>query len=248
VADIVLCGDINFTIAEAAAIVAGYACATQDVVDSRRRPPAGLAQEAVATKPAFAYSFYDGVPRRPSPGHEVLAESVDVLVANGLNARMKGRDIAQVVGALPAVNEHLRRIPEGFQFQDADREGLGSPDAGDATTKAMWSAWWQLNRLSGVDSARTNKLLHRVRPHVFPLYDRKTKPLLGSNPWQTTFDDLQRNSPALVGIQDAVAPILEAQNLPQPTALRIHDILLWTCAAEHRNWALEQGQQLLTQR
>lgn len=238
-----LTGGVSYDLDEAYEVVVGYCCGREpNEPSSARRPPEGLEVRGLTDRPAFGYAFYDAAPKVDVPAG--LATVLDVLVASGLNARMTGRHLARLVGALDAINHHLARIEPDADFLQVPSEGLSDPTAGDETTRQMWAAWWAAAQVDGINVARVNKLLHRVRPALFPLYDQQTRPLLGPQPWDAIRRDLDTQQVAFADLLGR----LEAtpfRGMPRPGPLRIHDILLWCEVAERRSVAKRLGESYL---
>ena len=233
--DLHLSGGVAYSLEEATAVVVGYCCGTEPITFGKKMPRVDV--DLPSHRPAFAYAFYDAVPRHESEGRATV---LDVLVANGPNARMTGYHYAQLTGALPAINEALGKIPISASLVAVSRSGLAQPDAGDGVTFAMWEAWSAAYKLDGINVARVNKLLHRVRPSLFPLYDNETAPYLGTDAWLAVRDDLDANRGVFEELERAVRGSAGFNSkMPMPTALRVHDILLWCEARGQRAYASE---------
>jgi hypothetical protein len=175
-----------------------------------------------------------------------LLESIDVLVADGLNAQMRAKDIAGVLAVADAVSEQLSRLA-GVVFWDLPRDDL-TKKPGDPTsaTWAMWRAWTILMGVPGIDVARCHKILHHKLPSVFPLLDNETIKVLGwKEPWATIYDDLQETSAAWERLEGEVAEVLQLEDSPRLTRLRLHDILLWATVTKRWDTALGHGQKHL---
>ncbi len=226
----------------ALAVVAGYCFGQETVAWS---PP----QNGVGDPPgelrrgAFAYGTYDCVPASPSPA----VESLDVLVADGLNARLQGPDIAGVLAVAAPVSDQLARIDPGLKFWELTREQVSTqPVDLDTPADAMWRAWTLLMGVPSIDVARSHKILHHKRPSVFPLLDNETIDLLDrETAWAAIHEDLDASPAAWAQLEREVDRLARARGGASLTRLRLHDILLWTRATGRWDVAYRDGNEML---
>lgn len=186
----------------------------------------------------FAYRTYDCV--APAPGDTL--EPIDVLVANGLNARMQGAAIGAVLAAADEISAELKEIPANKTFWDLPRDAIvAAPDEGPGSH--LWRAWTILMSLPGVKIATTHKILHHKRPNFFPLIDRETLTPLGTKPWLKIYDDLSDNPDGWQNLETRIAERADNRAV-RLTRLRLHDILLWTKVTRRDERARKLGQDL----
>lgn len=210
------------------------------------KPPWGVGADLSGlTRGAFAYRTYDCVPAAPSN----RLEPIDVLVADGLNAQMRARDIAAVLAVAEAVSIQLSAIDaNGTRFWDLQREDVATvPTSELSAAWPVWRAWTILMGAKGIDLARTHKILHHKRPEVFPLVDNETYKLLAADrgAWTTIHDDLTSAKQTWERLEGRVNEVLAANNSPVLTRLRMHDILVWTEATGRRAAAEDHGRRYL---
>lgn len=224
---------------EALLITLGYCLGVEPV--RWTSPAGGVGDRPVdPVRGAFAYRTYDGVPA--AAGSRI--EPIDVLVADGLNAQMRARDIAGVLAVADELAAEIERIDaEGTCFWELDRaEVVTEPGPKDAAWP-VWRSWTMLRGGAGIDLARSHKILHHKRPRVFPLIDNKTVEYLrsGSAVWGSIHDDLITAADAWSCLEGELAERVRSTRLPTPERLRLHDILLWTRATGRREAARDHG-------
>ena len=183
----------SVTLVDAKAIVLGYC---RHTVRLKPKVPPRLAVGdplGELTVGEHAYRTYDCV--EGGPVYELT--DVDVLVANGLNARMRAGEIAGALAVADQVSELLKQLHtsdvifwELRQRQVCHQPGLGDP------AWPMWRAWSILMEVPGLDVARAHKILHHKRPTTFPLIDNKTLPRLGRHAWAAISVQSCRQPPA----------------------------------------------------
>lgn len=225
--DVVTVGGREIRIDEALTVVAGY-CLGEEAVPWAA-PSGGIgAPPDEPLRGAFAFRTYDCIPAAPT----FSLEPIDVLVADGLNAQMRAKDIAGVLAVAHEVAGELARIDEnGVCFWDLAREDLIVPPTRTSSPAwPIWRAWSILMGIEGIDIARTHKILHHKRPKVFPLIDNETVRWLrgGESVWAAIHDELVIARPAWLRLETAVHDLVDSG--PMLTRLRLHDILLWTHA------------------
>lgn len=187
----------------------------------------------------FAYGTYDCIPGSKGRG----LEPVDVLVANGLNARMASRPVAAVLEVQDEVSHCLRRIPKAVHFWDLTAsEVVKPPDDPRERAWPIWRAWTLLMGIGNVKTARAHKILHHKRPDVFPLLDQKTARCISGNQWGAIHDDLTSTVDEWKELEDQVNGVLRTQaDCVELTRLRLHDILLWCRATDNTRTAARLG-------
>lgn len=203
-------------------IIAGY-CFGQEALKPRA-PSTGAVGPALPARQVgvFAYRTYDCI----APGAWGTLEPIDVLVANGLNARMQASAIGAVLIVVDEISAELKGIPETQTFWDLPRDDIiEAPAEGPAWH--LWRLWTILMSLPGVDVAITHKILHHKRPDFFPLIDNQTLKLLGSTAWLTIHDNLNANPAGWDQLERQIATLAHNRGVVL-TRLRLHDILLWT--------------------
>lgn len=217
---------------DARVVVAGYCFGTRTA--TWKKPSSGVGEKlSTRERGAFAYRTYDCVPAAESG----RLEPIDVLVADGLNAEMRARDIAGVLAVADAVGDELARIDPDVTFWTLSKPEVSVPPIKhDERSWPIWRAWTILVGVKGINVARAHKILHHKRPTVFPLLDNQTVGLLDSkSPWGAIHEDLTATAPAWSTLESEAANFLASQGGPPLTRLRLHDILLWTRATN--NWA-----------
>lgn len=229
---------------EAFAVAAGYCLGYEPVGWS---PPSGHVGESVSgrSRGAFAYGTYDCIPA--GPGSDL--QPIDVLVADGLNAQMRARDIAGALAVADTVSEALRQLdatPIAFWELTRDQVCV-EPEAETAPAWPLWRAWTLLMGVEGLSLARVHKILHHKRPQVFPLIDNQTLPRLPGGAWATIHDDLTATRDAWTWFEETLGDLLIAHHGPPITRLRIHDILLWADATGGWGTARSHGESYLRQ-
>ncbi|MGH3530141.1 MAG: DUF6308 family protein [Pseudonocardiaceae bacterium] len=222
---------------EALEIVTGYVFGSKDIAWTR--PVGGVGEPLGAlSRGVFAYRTYDCIAAAPSSE----LEPVDVLVADGLNAQMRAKDIAGALAVAGAVSDQLKQIDSNLTFWSLPRDEIESPPTDEHQLAwPIWRAWTILMGVDGIDIARTHKILHHKRPRVFPLIDNQTIDLVGrSTAWITIYDDLKTAGPVWDRLEHAIRGRLGAADAPL-SRLRLHDILLWTRATGNRDVARGLG-------
>ena len=226
----------------ALAVVVGYCLGEERV--TWKRPISAVGDELKALRRgAFAFGTYDCV--EASQSHRL--EPIDILVADGLNAQLRAGDIGGVLAVADAVSDELARIGPGVKFWELPRDEVVTPPSNpDRPAWAMWRAWTILMGVEGVDVARAHKILHHKRPSVFPLLDNATMSFLGkAGAWAAIHDNLTEASAAWRKLETDIGRLLSGKNMPAPTRLRLHDILLWTRATGRRPLAYQHGRKAL---
>lgn len=206
-------------------IIAGY-CFGQETLHPKT-PPNRAVGPPLSTRHvgAFAYRTYDCI--APSPGDTL--EPIDVLVANGLNARMQASAIGAILAVADEISAELKEIPSNQTFWDLPQKDiLSAPDEGSGPAWHLWRAWTILMSLHGVDIATTHKILHHKRPNFFPLIDNQTLPRLAPTSWLTIHEDLQANPAGWQQLESQFSKLTHDPGQVTLTRLRLHDILLWT--------------------
>lgn len=222
-------------------IIAGY-CFGQEALDPKT-PPSGAVGPPLSTRHvgAFAYRTYDCI--APSPTNTL--DPIDVLVANGLNARMQASAIGAVLSVADEVSAVLKEIPPTQTFWDLPRNDiLSAPDERAGPAWHLWRGWTILMSLRGVDIATTHKILHHKRPNFFPLIDNQTLPLLAPTSWLTIHDDLTANPAGWQQLESQIAKLAHDRDLVALKRLRLHDILLWTRVTGRDETARRLGRDL----
>lgn len=226
---------------EAVQVVLGYCLGQEGAGWLRTKSGIGgdIESEQVG---AFAYATYDRVPG--SPGGRL--EPIDVLVADGLNAKMLARDIAGALAVAEPVSECLAAIEPGTTFWGLDRPEVAvAPGSESERAWPIWRAWSILMGVRGLDVARTHKILHHRRPEVFPLLDNETIKLIGSPSWSSIYDDLTEAPDMWEALEVSVNESLVAADGVALTRLRLHDILVWCRATDRWAAALAAGADVL---
>ena len=229
---------------KALAIIVGYCYGEEP--QRWTKPSLGVGTDLSGlTRGAFAYRTYDCVPAARSN----RLEPIDVLVADGLNAQMRARDIAAVLAVADAVSVQLAAIDaNGTRFWDLQREDVATvPTSESSKAWPIWRAWTILMGAKGIDLARTHKILHHKRPEVFPLVDNETYKLLAADgaAWTTIHADLISAEQAWEGLEKRVNEVLAANSSQLLTRLRMHDILVWAEATGRRAAAEDHGRRYL---
>jgi len=227
---------------EAFAVIGGYCLGEEGHRWAKPGLSVGDAPDDLRRGP-FAYRTYDCIPAAPT----CRLEPIDVLVADGLNAQMRAKDIAAVLAVAGDVSDQLARIDEdGTSFTDLARDQVATPptQASDAAWP-VWRAWTILMGVAGIDLARTHKILHHKRPNTFPLIDNQTLGLLSGpqSAWATIYDDLASARPSWTRLEAAVTDLLVSHDGAPITCLRMHDILLWARATGRWDTARDYGAQ-----
>ncbi len=219
-------------------IIAGY-CFGEEALDPKT-PPSGAVGPPLSTRHvgAFAYRTYDCI--APSPTNTL--DPIDVLVANGLNARMQASTIGAVLAVGDEISTVLKEIPATQTFWDLPRNDiLSAPDERSGPAWHLWRAWTILMSLHGVDIATTHKILHHKRPNFFPLIDNQTLPRLAPTSWLTIHCDLNGNPAGWQQLESQIAKLAKDQGGVALTRLRLHDILLWTNVTGRQEEARQLG-------
>jgi len=220
---------------------------TRNVADALQdldRYAFGVRSGAVATTSdvrRYAYWSYDCSPRSGQ------LDAAEIAIANSLNAQMSNADMAQAYAASEQVNRYLAMIPPGTRlWSDLDPREL-SRDAGEAHSQvadAIRGAWKALSDRPGLKLALVHKILHRLRPLVFPVLDAETRLLLepttGADTygqpglWASVHADLVAAPDAWAELELRFAALAsEAGNgAVSLSRLRLHDILVWTRATD----------------
>lgn len=176
---------------------------------------------------SYLYAAYDC----PETSQPRTLRPTEIGIAGLLNARIAGKDVVGLMAVSSVVNEALEHLDPDQRLEDLAVEDV------DRTLKAegsvgwwMYRAWCAAKSVYGVGIAKTHKILHRLRPRLFPLIDGLTSPLLqheGGN-WAAVRHDLttqqDRFAQLRAWFEGEVAERAEAVPL---TTLRIHDVLLW---------------------
>lgn len=193
---------------------------------------------------AFAFATYDGI----APGTSADIEPIDVLVADGLNAQMRARDIAGALAVGREIGEQIARIDEsGVKFWTLSLDQVSkAPSEQSAPEWPLWRAWTILMGVPGIEVARAHKILHHKRPSVFPLIDNETTPWLrkGGSAWATVHRDLTSTASGWSELEAVVGQALSGTGISVPTRLRLHDILLWSRVTNRWEAALAAGERL----
>ncbi len=193
---------------------------------------------------AFAFTTYDGIDASATPD----IGPIDILVADGLNAQMRARDIAGVLAVAGEIGEQITRLDESgvkFWTLSVDQVSASPVDEG-AEEWPLWRAWTILMGVPGVEVARAHKILHHKRPSVFPLIDNETIPYLrtGGSAWATVHRDLTSTADAWSELEDVIGEAVSGTVASTPTRLRLHDILLWARSTNRWDVALAVGESL----
>lgn len=227
---------------DALAVVVGY-CLGQESVEWRM-PRTGVGDPVdPGDLGAFAYCTYDCI--RGSSGTGLKA--IDILLADGLNAQMRARNIAAALAVAPEVSEYLAQIDEEVRFWDLARDDVSErPESETAPGWPLWRAWTVLISAPGIERARTHKILHHKRPDVFPLLDNETADYVSPDPWGKIHDDLLATADAWESLEDQLNDRLRGEaGCVELTRLRLHDILLWCRATGRTTLAQELGAEIL---
>lgn len=225
---------------EALAVVLGYCLGQEELTWSEGSYAFGQ-PSAASEWSAFAYRTYDCI--EGSAGEAL--EPIDILVADGLNAKMVARNIAGALAVADEVSVELKKIAPTTTFWDLSSEQVGHPPGPeDEVAWPIWRAWWLLRGVPGLNVARVHKILHHKRPKLFPLIDRKTRARLPGSPWAAIHADLRATQPAWQRLETEVSPFLSGDGHVQLARLRLHDILLWTVATERWDLALHHGRRI----
>lgn len=242
-AELVRVAGEDVPIETAVAVALGYCLAPEPTAVSwtRRSGAVGESIDRLDVS-AFAYSTYDLIPGSSGPG----IEPIDVLVAEGLNGQMRARHIAAALAVADEVSAALDGIGEDLRFWELDRAEISvRPESPEERAWPIWRAWTVLIGAKGVNLARTHKILHHKRPSVFPLLDRKTVRLIGSDSWGKIHDDLMATEDGWATLEEQVNRRLTRRGSVNITRLRLHDILLWCRATRNTAKAEKLGRQLL---
>lgn len=237
----------TYSLQEAQEVIAGYAFGASTTPawhePSSTNEEYGSAPRASGmTAPRWAYRSYDCL---PTP-QEVTVQ--DLLAPAGLNGRLS---VARVLGmstVLPEFNETLKKIHDETTFWGLSRDELLRPER-DTQAWFLSRCWWLLRGAAGPSAWVTAyKVLHHIRPRLFPLIDRSTSPALGDSWWGTIHRDLQEQERTFEDLEGWFEAL--AQRQPEPgsplTRLRLYDILLWCDrSGGNRHSAGEVGRQLL---
>lgn len=222
---------------EAFEIAVGYCLGRDPLPWTLRRSGVGE-DRGNLTVGAFAYESYDCVLGSISGG----IEAIDILVANGLNARMYAREIAGVAAIAEELSDCLRCIHEGTTFWDLEPGVIvEAPTGSSDPSYPIWRAWTLLMGVEGIDLARTHKTLHHRRPEVFPLLDNRTIERLDRPYWPAIHRDLRQAPATWQDLEEKVAIQLDGAGCAtHPCRLRLHDILLWCFATGNVSRAKER--------
>ena len=222
-------------------IVAGYcfgreALGTKAPPDEAVGPPLSSRQVG-----AFAYRTYDCI----APGPTDTLDPIDVLVANGLNARMPASATGAVLSVADEISAVLKEIHPSETFWDLPRDHiLSAPDEGSGPAWHLWRAWTILMSIHGIDIATTHKILHHKRPKFFPLIDNQTKKKLAPHSWLIIYENLKDNPSGWQQLETDIATEARNRSHVALTRLRLHDILLWTHVTGRATTAQRLGQHL----
>lgn len=192
---------------------------------------------------AFAFVTYDEIPAAASP----TIEPIDVLVADGLNAKMLARDIAGVLAVAQDLGREIAKLDNlGVEFWTLSSEQISTAPNDEADPAwPLWRAWTILMGVPGIEVARAHKILHHKRPSVFPLIDNQTLKRLGRTAWRTVHGDLTATPAPWEWLERSMSDALSDSRAAAPTRLRLHDILLWTGVTGRRAAAMEIGHSLV---
>lgn len=239
----------TYSLQEAKEVIAGYAFGA-GTTPAWRQPSSAekeygsVPRASGMAAPRWAYRSYDCL---PTP-QEVTVQ--DLLAPAGLNGRLS---VARVLGmstVLPEFNETIKKIDDETTFWGLSREELVQPEH-DSQGWSLSRCWWLLRGAAGPSAwVTTYKVLHHIRPRLFPLIDRSTGPALGDSWWRTIHRDLQEQKRAFEDLEGWFEALAKRQ--PDPgkplTRLRLHDILLWCDQTRgNRNAASSAGRDVLNQ-
>lgn len=229
---------------EAKQAIAGY-CFGRARVEWSRPPSVVIGEPPRATTRAvFAYRSYDCLPRSAGPGLSLS----DVLVAEGLNARMGSRPLLHVEALLPAVSSAVRAIPPDLSFWDLSSPEILEPQSEGDRGYGLRRAWYLLMSVPDIDVARTHKILHHARPKVFPLLDNLTLQFLREGQaWGNIHENLTDQADAFIELEQWFGGLLQSGDAPL-LRLRLHDILLWLHARDEGAAARSLGEEVLRER
>lgn len=179
-----------------------------------------------------AYLFYD-----PMQSTDGFLHTTQIVAANGLNAGISATKRATAAGVIDFVNEQLQAIPEATGLEDVALYSGGPIDT------AMELAYYALTAVPGVNMTRASKIMHLVRPSLYPVLDNLTKDFLKPKKrrWGQVQTDLIENAGEFAQLEQfVVEEIVPAHPDAVPLGrLRIHDILLWWHADGRRTPAGE---------
>ena len=176
--------------------------------------------------PGSATRLYD-----PYTAEDGLLSPLQIIAANGLNARISTAERSVLTSLLPDVNELLKALPR-FSLWDLDE----SEWQNDGLIDQMDAIGAFLCRAKGVSYTKAHKLLHLARPLQFPLVDRKTSAYLPQGQWwRTIATDVRDHTDAFERLVELAATYAAQDPLLVPIErLRIHDILVWLHATDRR--------------
>ena len=228
---------------EALDVVLGYAFASKR--GQWKMPKNGVGDSLPSpTVPRWAYRAYDCIPADPSPG----LQGIDLFVADGIDAQMRGRTLASMLSVVREVSAQLEALDQmRVPFWELDRHEVAEQPARDDRAWPIWRAWTVLESVKYCGVAVTHKTLHHKRPDLFPLLDRKTVERLGPRGgWGRIHDDLVATPDAWAELEEQFAAEARRRDGVRLTRLRLHDILVWTDTTGAWDAARGTGQELLT--
>lgn len=222
-------------------VVLGYAFASTRGQWTMRRGGVGvpLPQPTVAR---WAYRTYDCIPADPSP----RLGGIDLIVANGIDAQMRGRTLASMLSVVGEVSTQLEALDEmRVPFWELDRREVAAQPAEGDRAWPIWRVWTLLMGAHYCGVAVTHKTLHHKRPDLFPLLDRKTLKKLGpKDAWGQIHDDLVATPDAWAELEERFTAEAQRREGVCLTRLRLHDILVWTDTTGDWDAARDAGREL----
>ena len=195
--------------------------------------------------PAFAYERFDRRPGTVDP----LGEH-DILTAEGLHGRLDPASWAAMkavlhdVGPLAdAVTDRAAGRPFG-ELPDDEFSVLAEPGTVGAGLRRIRE---HCDEVPGVPPQHVVAALHHRRPSLFPVLHRSTRWQLlphvregDSGVEAVIHRELRANRAAFAVLQERITAALDGD--PPPTALRLHDVLLWLSGTLRLAHAVALGQ------
>lgn len=221
-------GATQYSVDEAEAAIRWYLAGTWTVNEGIRKDARPAEAPGVFASNSAA-RLYD-----PFCSADGLLTPLQIVAANGLNARISTAERAVLVALIPEVNEHLSEIGPATSLFKIEFDG---PKAVGASGSAMTAAYKVLRQVKGVAYTKASKILHLVRPELYPVIDTKTMESFSDNQvWVTVRDQIAAQRSAFDHLE-SVSKTLAADDptLTPIGSLRIHDILVWCDVTEKRH-------------
>lgn len=193
---------------------------------SLRSSAHGKLERYTSASLGYAFNTYDHLGEIDAP-----LSPADVLMANLLSLQLSARDVIPLFTAGDGPAQLLRRALDTALLELRDADSFESYDElaelelaveslAAANTAAIPVKWWT--------AVTVSKVLHRRRPQIVPLIDRRVYEFYGtrrtSEVRRTLWEDLRENAEWLTEL----AATTQTPDGRQLSVLRLADILIWT--------------------